>query len=269
MTAAGVILLGAVPAAGSSRPGSRQPHSATAAAARVQACLARAAGDPALPGRAVRHRSGFRILPPARVDRRRSACSFTFAWSEHDIVVIQGRADRYPISPPRGRSREGSTVFTGFKNFLMRGDVIVVAVGLVIALAFSTLIAAFTTDIINPIVARAQGSNSVGLGVQLGSDDNQTTFLNFGALISSIIYFVVFMAVVYFVIVVPYKTIQARRGQPCSATPPRSRPARPACPATCRPPPASASTAAPTSRAGRRLTRPGRPRGGPAHLASA
>jgi large conductance mechanosensitive channel len=40
----------------------------------------------------------------------------------------------------------------GFKNFLMRGDVIVVAVGLVIALAFSALITAFTTNIINPIL---------------------------------------------------------------------------------------------------------------------
>ena len=36
----------------------------------------------------------------------------------------------------------------GFKNFLMRGDVIVVAVGLVVALAFSALIAAFTATII-------------------------------------------------------------------------------------------------------------------------
>ena len=45
----------------------------------------------------------------------------------------------------------------GFKNFLMRGDVIVVAVGLVIALAFSALITAFTTSIINPIVAAAGG----------------------------------------------------------------------------------------------------------------
>ena len=57
----------------------------------------------------------------------------------------------------------------GFKNFLLRGDVIVVAVGLVVALAFSGLITAFTTNIINPIVARFQGGNSQGLGVQLGS----------------------------------------------------------------------------------------------------
>ena len=45
----------------------------------------------------------------------------------------------------------------GFKNFLMRGDVIVVAVGLVVALAFSGLILAFTTDIISPIVATVPG----------------------------------------------------------------------------------------------------------------
>jgi large conductance mechanosensitive channel len=103
-------------------------------------------------------------------------------------------------------------MLTGFKNFLMRGDVIVVAVGLVVALAFSTLISAFTTNVINPIVARAEGNNAIGLGVQLGNAGNKATFVNFGALISAIIYFVIFMTVVYYVIVVPYRVIQARRG---------------------------------------------------------
>jgi large conductance mechanosensitive channel len=84
----------------------------------------------------------------------------------------------------------------GFKNFLMRGDVIVVAVGLVVALAFSSLITAFTTDIISPIVARFQGRKSMGLGVQLGQTGNTKTFLDFGSFISAIIYFVIFIAVV-------------------------------------------------------------------------
>jgi large conductance mechanosensitive channel len=101
----------------------------------------------------------------------------------------------------------------GFKNFLMRGDVIVVAVGLVIALAFSGLITAFTTNIINPIVSRFQGGKSLGLGVQLGAAGNPKTFINFGSFISAVIYFVIFIAVVYFLIVVPYKHVQARRGQ--------------------------------------------------------
>ena len=103
-------------------------------------------------------------------------------------------------------------MFKGFRNFLMRGDIVTVAVGLAVALAFSALIAAFTTDIIKPIVARASGSHSVGLGVQLGNDHNPATFIDFGALISAFIYFFIFMLVVYFVIVVPYRHVQKRRG---------------------------------------------------------
>ena len=101
----------------------------------------------------------------------------------------------------------------GFKNFVLRGDVIVIAVGLVIALAFSALILAFTNDIILPIVARLQGGKSIGLGIQLGQAGNPKTFMNIGAFISAIIYFVIFMAVIYFLIIIPYKMVQARRGQ--------------------------------------------------------
>jgi large conductance mechanosensitive channel len=100
----------------------------------------------------------------------------------------------------------------GFKNFLLRGDVIVIAVGLVVALAFSMLITAFTTNIITPIVAAAGGKAGLGLGFYV-SDHNPRTFVDFGKFISAIINFVIFMAVVYFVIVLPYKAIQARRGQ--------------------------------------------------------
>ncbi|MBO0691285.1 MAG: MscL family protein [Acidimicrobiaceae bacterium] len=103
-------------------------------------------------------------------------------------------------------------MFKGFKNFLMRGDVVVVAIGLMVALAVSTLVQAFTTDIINPLLNRAQGGNSIGLGVQLGQTGNQKTFWDWGAFISAIIYFVIFMTILYFAIVIPYKYIQARRG---------------------------------------------------------
>lgn len=100
----------------------------------------------------------------------------------------------------------------GFKNFLMRGDVIVAAIGLIVALAFSTLIQAFTDAVINPLVAAFQGGGGPGLGWQLRSGGGDATFINLGAFISAIIYFIIFMAVVYFAIVVPYKHVQARRG---------------------------------------------------------
>ena len=99
------------------------------------------------------------------------------------------------------------TVIRGFKNFLMQGDLIVIAVGLVIALAFSTLIKAFTDNIITPLVNAAGGGSSTGLGVRVNGQ-----LINFGAFISAIIYFIIFMAVIYLVIVVPYRAYAARRG---------------------------------------------------------
>lgn len=101
----------------------------------------------------------------------------------------------------------------GFKNFLMRGDVVVVAIGLVIALAFSTLISAFTTNVVDPIISRAEGKRSIGLGWQLGTRGNRTTFVNMGGFVSAVIYFVIFVAVIYLVIVVPYRKVMQRRGK--------------------------------------------------------
>ena len=50
----------------------------------------------------------------------------------------------------------------GFKNFLMQGNVIVAAIGLSIALAFSTLVKAFTDSIITPLVNAAGRRRDLG-----------------------------------------------------------------------------------------------------------
>ncbi|MGH7057441.1 MAG: MscL family protein [Acetobacteraceae bacterium] len=116
----------------------------------------------------------------------------------------------------------------GFKNFLMRGDVVVVAVGLVVALAFSNLVKAFTDSIINPLIASAQGgTKGPGLGWQLVTGGGKGTYLDLGSFISAIIYFIIFMAVVYFVIVVPYKFTMARIGKKVFGDPPPTK----TCPA--------------------------------------
>jgi len=103
-------------------------------------------------------------------------------------------------------------VFKGFRDFIMRGDVITVAVGLVVALAFSNLVKAFTETVINPLVAAAQPHATFGLGFQIGDAGNKTTFIDIGGLIGAFIYFVVFMSTIYFAIVLPYRHIQKRRG---------------------------------------------------------
>ncbi len=113
-------------------------------------------------------------------------------------------------------------VFSGFKNFLMQGQLVVVAVGLSMALAFSTLVSAFTGSIITPLVNAAGGGGANGLGVRVNGQ-----LLDFGSLISAIVYFIVFAAVVYFAIVVPYRSYQRKRGVAVFTEPPLSK----ACPA--------------------------------------
>lgn len=102
----------------------------------------------------------------------------------------------------------------GFKNFLMQGNLVVIAVGLVIALAFSTLIKAFTDSVITPLVNAAGGGGTTGLGFHVRGQ-----LVDLGAFVSAAIYFVIFVAVVYFAIVVPYRYYQARRGMTVFAEP--------------------------------------------------
>ena len=52
----------------------------------------------------------------------------------------------------------------GFKRFLMQGNLIVIAVGLVVALAFSTLIKAFTDNVITPLINAAGGGGAGDAG---------------------------------------------------------------------------------------------------------
>lgn len=110
-------------------------------------------------------------------------------------------------------------MWAGFKSFLMRGNVIEAAVAFVVALAFSTLIQAFVTNVINPLVAAAGGKQGIGLGWHINGKQ-PSHFLNIGGFISAVIYFVIFMAVVYFLIVTPYKVFQERRGRTAFADPP-------------------------------------------------
>jgi large conductance mechanosensitive channel len=119
----------------------------------------------------------------------------------------------------RPAQRMGGVVLKGFRNFLMQGDLIVVAVGLVVALAFSTLVKAFTDSIITPLVSAAGGGTAgAGLGWTINGQR-----INLGVFISAAVYFVILMAVVYFVIVVPYRASMARQGRVVFAAPAPTR----------------------------------------------
>ncbi|PRY46594.1 large-conductance mechanosensitive channel protein MscL [Umezawaea tangerina] len=98
----------------------------------------------------------------------------------------------------------------GFKDFLMRGNVIDLAVAVVIGAAFTAIVTAFTSNFINPIIALFGGSNVDGLAVQLNSA-NEKTVMDFGAIITAVINFAIVAAVVYFILVLPMNKIKERR----------------------------------------------------------
>jgi large conductance mechanosensitive channel len=101
-------------------------------------------------------------------------------------------------------------VIQGFKNFIMRGNVVDLAVAVVIGAAFTTVVTSFTSNIINPLIAAFGGTNVNGLAWQIiGS--NGKTVMDFGAVITAIINFVIVAAVVYFLVVTPMNLLAERR----------------------------------------------------------
>jgi len=102
-------------------------------------------------------------------------------------------------------------VFKGFKDFLMRGNVVDLAVAVVIGSAFTAIVTAFTNGLIKPLISTIGGTEAAkGLGYQIFAN-NDATFLDFGGVINAAINFVLVAAVVYFVIVLPVKHVQERR----------------------------------------------------------
>jgi large conductance mechanosensitive channel len=101
----------------------------------------------------------------------------------------------------------------GFKDFLMRGNVIDLAVAVVIGAAFSAIVKAFTDSIIQPLINSLGSTNQAeGLGFLI-REGKANTFVDFGTLITAAINFVIIAAVVYFVIVLPFEKIKALRAK--------------------------------------------------------
>jgi large conductance mechanosensitive channel len=97
----------------------------------------------------------------------------------------------------------------GFKDFLLRGNVIDLAVAVVIGAAFTAVIAAITGNLIQPVLNAIGGVDAGGWGFYV-DPDKPDTFINIGAIITALITFIITAAVVYFVFVAPMKKLLAR-----------------------------------------------------------
>lgn len=98
----------------------------------------------------------------------------------------------------------------GFKDFLMRGNIVELAVAVVIGTAFVNVVKIFTDSIIQPLLNAMGGGSSVGLAVTL-VDGNPKSTMDFGAVLNGIVTFVLTAAVVYFLVVLPFNKLQERR----------------------------------------------------------
>lgn len=107
-------------------------------------------------------------------------------------------------------------MFKGFKSFVLRGNVIDLAVAFVVGAAFATLIASFSEGLISPIVGIFLGG-----GVDVGQLTINGQVIDFTLLINAIITFFITLSVIYFVFVMPMNKYRQRTGQDAvDATPP-------------------------------------------------
>ena len=95
----------------------------------------------------------------------------------------------------------------GFKDFLLRGNVVDLAVAVVIGIAFGALVTAFVADIVTPVIAAIGGQPDFS---QLTFTINDSKFF-YGAFINAVISFVIIAAVIYFFVVVPVNALMERR----------------------------------------------------------
>jgi large conductance mechanosensitive channel len=94
----------------------------------------------------------------------------------------------------------------GFKAFLLRGNVVDLAVGVVIGIAFGAVITAFVKDLVTPLVAALFGKPDFS---SLSFTINNSKFL-YGDFINAVLAFVIIGAVIYLFVVVPFTALVAR-----------------------------------------------------------
>jgi large conductance mechanosensitive channel len=102
----------------------------------------------------------------------------------------------------------------GFKKFLLRGNLIDLAVAVVIGLAFAAIVTALVADLITPLIAALGGKPSFsGLTFTV----NHSMF-KYGNFINALVTFVIIAAVVYFFVVLPVTKVMARNATEAEAT---------------------------------------------------
>ncbi|MBB4767051.1 large conductance mechanosensitive channel [Actinoplanes digitatis] len=95
----------------------------------------------------------------------------------------------------------------GFKDFIMRGNVVDLAVGIVIGAAFTAVVTSFTNAFLKPLIQLMGGNSSASAGVwKVGEVEFQ-----WAAFVNAVITFLLTAAVLYFLVVYPLNRLAERR----------------------------------------------------------
>ena len=101
-------------------------------------------------------------------------------------------------------------MISGFKEFLLRGNVIDLAVAVVIGAAFTGIVNALVEKVFNPAIGALFNTESLAtaFAVDIPTTSGGTATIVFGAVIAALIQFVLVALVVYFALIVPINTLQ-------------------------------------------------------------
>ncbi|MSO88250.1 MAG: MscL family protein [Acidimicrobiia bacterium] len=97
-------------------------------------------------------------------------------------------------------------MIAGFRKFVVQGNVVDIAVGVVIGAAFAALIKQFTESFITPLIKMISGAGPTG-----GTFTINGQVFDYSAFFSAVITFVITAAVIYFAVVVPMNALKNRR----------------------------------------------------------
>jgi large conductance mechanosensitive channel len=110
-------------------------------------------------------------------------------------------------------------MFKGFRDFILRGNVIDLAVAVIIGAAFTAIVTSLTEKIINPLLGAVIGKPNFGylIGHINGGE------IRYGDFLTAIVNFILIAGVVYFFLVIPTQYM-LKKFHPAVATPPATKP---------------------------------------------
>lgn len=94
----------------------------------------------------------------------------------------------------------------GFKEFIMKGNVIDLAVGIVIGAAFTAVVTQLTESFLNPLIKLVGGG-----GIDGGTFTVNDVVFDWAAFLNAVITFLITAAAIYFLVVAPFNALRERR----------------------------------------------------------